>query len=56
MGRTYVRLWDHRFVTREIFWARYVDWFITTPLLLLDILLIANTSIGETMWCVAIRF
>ncbi|KAH7311582.1 FDD123 protein [Stachybotrys elegans] len=28
--------------TREIFWVRYVDWFITTPLLLLDLLLTAG--------------
>lgn len=29
-------------VTREIFWVRYVDWFITTPLLLMDLLLTAG--------------
>ncbi|KAK9426090.1 putative Family A G protein-coupled receptor-like protein [Seiridium unicorne] len=28
--------------TREIFYARYIDWFITTPLLLLDLLLTAG--------------
>lgn len=28
--------------TREIFWVRYVDWFITTPLLLTDLLLTAG--------------
>jgi bacteriorhodopsin len=28
--------------TREIFWVRYVDWFITTPLLLMDLLLTAG--------------
>ena len=28
--------------TREIFWVRYVDWFVTTPLLLLDLLLTAG--------------
>lgn len=28
--------------TREIFYARYIDWFVTTPLLLLDLLLTAG--------------
>ena len=28
--------------TREVFWVRYVDWFVTTPLLLLDLLLTAG--------------
>ncbi|OLN93222.1 Protein FDD123-like protein 2 [Colletotrichum chlorophyti] len=28
--------------TREIFYVRYIDWFITTPLLLLDLLLTAG--------------
>jgi len=27
---------------REVFWVRYVDWFITTPLLLLDLLLMGG--------------
>ncbi|GAQ79355.1 Bacteriorhodopsin-like protein [Klebsormidium nitens] len=29
---------------RQIFWARYVDWFFTTPLLLLDLVLLSNLS------------
>jgi bacteriorhodopsin len=29
---------------REIYWARYVDWSITTPLLLLDLALLAGLS------------
>ena len=28
-------------VNREIFYVRYIDWFITTPLLLMDLLLTA---------------
>ena len=36
---------------RLIYWARYVDWFFTTPLLLLDILLLAGAPIGTTLWC-----
>ncbi|KIW72494.1 hypothetical protein, variant [Phialophora macrospora] len=31
-------------VKREIYWARYVDWSITTPLLLLDLALLAGLS------------
>jgi len=31
-----------RGVNREIFYVRYIDWFITTPLLLLDLLLTAG--------------
>jgi bacteriorhodopsin len=37
-------------VTRSTFYARYIDWFFTTPLLLLDVLLIAGTSFGTTLW------
>jgi len=29
---------------REVYWARYVDWTITTPLLLLDLALLAGLS------------
>ncbi|TVY37641.1 Protein FDD123 [Lachnellula occidentalis] len=29
-------------ITREIFYVRYIDWFVTTPLLLLDLLLTAG--------------
>lgn len=31
-------------VYRQVFWARYVDWSITTPLLLLDLALLAGLS------------
>merc|ERR1712000_237002 len=30
----------HHDVCREVYWARYVDWSITTPLLLLDLCLL----------------
>jgi bacteriorhodopsin len=33
-----------REVRREIYWARYVDWSLTTPLLLLDLSLLAGLS------------
>jgi bacteriorhodopsin len=31
-------------IFREVYWARYVDWFFTTPLLLLDLSLLAGLS------------
>ncbi len=31
-------------VYRQVYWARYVDWSITTPLLLLDLALLAGVS------------
>lgn len=31
-------------VYREVYWARYVDWSVTTPLLLLDLSLLAGLS------------
>jgi bacteriorhodopsin len=31
-------------IFREVYWARYVDWSITTPLLLLDLTLLAGLS------------
>lgn len=31
-------------VKREVYWARYVDWSVTTPLLLLDLAFIAGLS------------
>lgn len=31
-------------IYREVYWARYVDWTLTTPLLLLDLALIAGLS------------
>lgn len=35
---------------RDIYYARYIDWFFTTPLLLLDILLMADVSLGTALW------
>ena len=31
-------------VYREVYWARYIDWSVTTPLLLLDLALLAGLS------------
>ena len=35
--------------TREIFYVRYIDWFVTTPLLLLDLLLTAGVPWPTTL-------
>ena len=35
--------------TREIFYVRYIDWFVTTPLLLLDLLLTAGVPTPTIM-------
>jgi len=35
---------------RFIFWGRYIDWFITTPLLLYDIAAVADADLGEIVF------
>ncbi|ORY05474.1 hypothetical protein BCR34DRAFT_519532 [Clohesyomyces aquaticus] len=35
---------------REIFWVRYIDWFITTPLLLMDLMLTAGMPWPTILW------
>jgi len=35
------------YVYRQVFWARYVDWALTTPLLLLDLAFLAGLSGGN---------
>ena len=32
------------YIHREVYWARYVDWSVTTPLLLLDLAFLAGLS------------
>ena len=39
---------------REIFYVRYVDWFITTPLLLLDLLLTAGMPWPTILWVILV--
>jgi bacteriorhodopsin len=39
-------------VHRQVFWARYVDWAITTPLLLLDLGLLAGMSGGHIVMAI----
>lgn len=38
---------------RSIYWARYVDWFVTTPLLLLDLMLVSAIPFGDFLWIAA---
>ena len=35
--------------TREFYWARYIDWLLTTPLLLLDLALLALLRPGQSI-------
>ena len=39
-------------MTREVFYARYIDWFVTTPLLLMDLLLTAGMPWPSILWTV----
>lgn len=39
---------------REIFYVRYIDWFITTPLLLLDLLLTAGMPWPTILWTILV--
>ena len=36
-------------IYREVYWARYVDWSLTTPLLLLDLCLLAGMNGGSIL-------
>jgi bacteriorhodopsin len=42
----------HHPVCRQVFWARYVDWTITTPLLLLDLALLAGIDGAHTLMAI----
>lgn len=37
---------------RQVFWARYVDWSVTTPLLLLDLCLLAGMNGGHILMAI----
>lgn len=39
-------------VNREIFYARYIDWFVTTPLLLSDLMLTAGLPWTTILWTI----
>lgn len=40
-------------VYRQVFWARYIDWCLTTPLLLLDLSLLAGLSGAHILMAIA---
>lgn len=42
----------HHEVCRQVYWARYVDWSITTPLLLLDLCLLAGIDGAHTLMAI----
>jgi bacteriorhodopsin len=39
---------------RSIYYVRYIDWFITTPLLLLDLLLTAGMPWPTLLWVIVV--
>jgi bacteriorhodopsin len=39
---------------RSIYYVRYIDWFITTPLLLIDLLLTAGMPWPTILWVVVV--
>jgi bacteriorhodopsin len=39
---------------RSIYYVRYIDWFITTPLLLLDLLLTAGMPWPTLLWVIMV--
>lgn len=39
-------------VYRQVYWARYVDWSLTTPLLLLDLCLLAGVDGAHTLMAI----
>lgn len=54
IGKTIVHSDPHgRSAWREVYYARYIDWIFTTPLLLLDLTLLAGVPIGETVALIA---
>jgi bacteriorhodopsin len=48
MGRSYLR------EGRPFFWARYVDWILTTPLMVWDVLALAGAPSDDIMMCVGV--
>ena len=42
----------HKDIYRQVYWARYVDWSLTTPLLLLDLCLLAGVNGASTLMAI----
>jgi bacteriorhodopsin len=49
LGVTETHSSAHGHTYRQLFFARYIDWFFTTPLLLLDLVLISGLDLGTTI-------
>ncbi|KAK3347026.1 putative opsin protein [Lasiosphaeria hispida] len=43
-------------VCRQVYWARYIDWTLTTPLLLLNLCLLAGIDGGHTLMAIVANF
>ena len=41
-------------INREIFYVRYIDWFVTTPLLLMDLMLTAAMPWPTVLWIILV--
>lgn len=52
IGIEFVRTGLNNATTRQIFYARYIDWFITTPLLLLDLLLLSGLPYATILFTI----
>lgn len=37
-----------------VYWARYVDWLLTTPLMIAEVLALAGASLEEIMFCIVL--
>lgn len=52
-GDAFIRLYWNLPYARDVWYARYIDWFVTTPLLLLDLLMVAAVPVGTALWILA---
>jgi bacteriorhodopsin len=52
LGVTYKPVRHHLHHFRQFFPARYIDWIFTTPLLLLDLVIVSGLDLGTTVWVV----
>ena len=41
---------QYNVITRQLYWIRYVDWIITTPIILLVLMVIAGASCVEILF------
>lgn len=53
-GNVFVK--DSSGVYRQFFYARYIDWSLTTPLMLLDLAGLAGASFDTTLWLLSTDF